>query len=234
MLTNSTHGWQPVTVVRELLGCFGIDAPIGEIATGSPEAIAVAERLGYPVVVKVADPSVLHKTDRGLVRRGMASETDVAEAVAAFEGELGTSLFEVLVQPEVAQSVEVAVGLARDRNFGPLVMVAAGGVAIDVWADRVFLMPPITDGDAARAVRALRIWPLLAGYRGSPPTDVSALEGLITRVGRLATEVPHVAELDLNPVILGPVGTACVDAKLRLQIPSVLDAGVPRRLRAPD
>jgi acyl-CoA synthetase (NDP forming)/GNAT superfamily N-acetyltransferase len=234
MLTGSTDGWQPVSVVRELLGCFGIDAPTGALASGGSEAVAAAERIGYPVVVKVADPSVLHKTDRGLVRTGIASKADVADAVAAFEAELGVSLPEVLVQPEVADGVEVAVGVVRDRNFGPLVMVAAGGVAIDVWADRVFLMPPITDGDAARAVRALRIWPLLAGYRGSPPTDVTALEGLITQVGRLSTEVPHVVELDLNPVILGPTGTACVDAKLRLQVPSVLDGGVPRRLRAPD
>jgi succinyl-CoA synthetase beta subunit len=234
MPMSDTDGWQPVTIVHQLLGCFGIEAPTGEIATGRSEAVAVAERMGYPVVVKVADPTVLHKTDRGLVRTGAASMADVAEAVAGFESELGASSPEVLVQPEVAEGVEVAVGVVRDRNFGPLVMVAAGGIAIDVWADQVFLMPPITDGDAARAIRALRIWPLLAGYRGSQAADVTALEHLIVRVGRLASDVPHVAELDLNPVILGPIGAACVDAKLRLQVPSVLDGGVPRRLRAPD
>jgi acyl-CoA synthetase (NDP forming)/GNAT superfamily N-acetyltransferase len=230
---RAPDGWQPVSIVRELLGCFGIDAPTGEVARGASEAAAVAERNGFPVVVKLADPAVLHKTDRGLVRTGVASVAEVEAAVAAFEAELATSSPEVLVQPEVTQGVEVAVGVIRDRNFGPLVMVAAGGVAIDVWADRVFLMPPITAGDAARAVRALRIWPLLAGYRGFPPTDVAALEGLVVRVGRVATDVPHVTELDLNPVIVGPNLATCVDAKLRLQVPSIVDGGVPRRLRAP-
>jgi acyl-CoA synthetase (NDP forming) len=107
-------------------------------------------------------------------------------------------------------------------------------VATDVWGDRVFLVPPITDVDAARAVRSLRIWPLLAGFRGSPPVDVAALERLVTAVGRMADDVPEVAEVDLNPVILTARGATVVDVRVRV-CPSdgVPDAGIPRRLRAP-
>ena len=131
----------------------------------------------------------------------------------------------------VVDDVEVALGLVRDPGFGPLIMVAAGGVASDLWDDRVFLLPPITPADAARAVRSLRIWPLLEGYHGSPPADVASLEELVVRLGELAEDVPQVAELDLNPVVVGPHGSTVVDVKVRLASSNGIDAGVPRRLR---
>jgi len=133
----------------------------------------------------------------------------------------------------VAPGIEVALGVVRDPGFGPLVMVAAGGVATDVWDDRVFLMPPLTPADAARAVRSLRIWPLLAGFRGAAAADVDSLEELVLAVGRLAQGVPEVAELDLNPVIVSATGLTVVDVKLRLARAAAGDAGVPRQLRRP-
>jgi hypothetical protein len=138
----------------------------------------------------------------------------------------------VLVQP-VRPGVEVALGIVRDPGFGPLVMVAAGGVATDLWNDRVFLVPPVSRSDAARALRSLRIWPLLDGYRGSPRADVAGLEELVTTLGSLAVDVPLLAELDLNPVLAAPDGCHLVDIKARLASGPVLDAGVPRRLRSP-
>jgi acyl-CoA synthetase (NDP forming)/GNAT superfamily N-acetyltransferase len=227
-------GWLAPGKARDLLDCYGIEAPLGAVATGIDAVVEAAERIGFPVVAKVADPGVVHKTDRGLVRTGLTSPDEVLRAVAAFRTELGTEPA-VLVQPQVADGVEVAVGLVRDDSFGPLVMVAAGGIATDVWSDRVFLMPPLTDNDAARAVRSLRIWPLLAGHRGSPGVDVAALERLVLDVGQLALDVPDIAEMDLNPVIMTPAGAACVDVKIRLAAAAgTTDAGVPRRLRTPD
>jgi acyl-CoA synthetase (NDP forming) len=110
-------------------------------------------------------------------------------------------------------------------------MVAAGGVNTDVWDDRVFLLPPIGTRDAARAVRSLRIAALLAGHRGAAAADVDALVALVVQLGCLAEEVPEIAELDLNPVLVGPAGCTVVDAKVRVAPGPVLDAGVPRRLR---
>jgi hypothetical protein len=181
-------------------------------------------------VLKVAAPDVVHKTDRGLVRVGLTSPREVEAAVHDFEEELGRRDVPVLVQP-VAAGVEVALGLVRDPGFGPLVMVAAGGVATDLWDDRVFLLPPVTSRDAARALRSLRIWPLLDGYRGAPTVDAAALEQLLVSVGQLAEDVPQVAELDLNPVIAGPQGCVLVDVKVRLSSWAGPDAGIPRRLR---
>jgi acyl-CoA synthetase (NDP forming) len=114
--------------------------------------------------------------------------------------------------------------MVRDPAFGPLVMVAAGGVATDVWADRTFLLPPVTDLDAARAIRSLRIWPLLAGHRGSPACDVDRLGRLIQAVAALAADLPEIAELDLNPVIVASDHLALVDVKLRVEPRSTLPA----------
>ena len=131
----------------------------------------------------------------------------------------------------MASGAEVALGLVRDPALGPLVMVAAGGVATDVWDDRAFLMPPLAHADAARAVRSLRVWPLLDGFRGAPPADVPGLERMLEALGRLAVDLPDVAELDLNPVLVGPDGCVVVDARVRLARPVGPDGAGPRQLR---
>lgn len=167
------------------------------------------------MVVKADDRSVVHKTERGLVRLGVGDDDQVRSAVTQIVAELGRPTT-ILVQPE-ASGIEVALGIAHDPGLGPLVMLAAGGVATDVWDDRVFLLPPITKDDAARAVRSLRLWPLLDGFRGSARAAVTSLEDLVVSVARLALEVPAVGELDLNPVLVGPDGCSVVDVALRLR-----------------
>lgn len=225
---TGTDGWLPPEHAAALLADYGIET-LGETVVGAEAAVTAAQRLGYPVALKVADPEVVHKTDRGLVRVGVTGDLAVAGAVADFAAELGT-VSPVLVQP-MASGVEVALGVVRDPALGPLVMVAAGGVATDVWDDRVFLIPPLSPADASRAIRGLRIWPLLEGYRGSAPADVAALEQLVLSVGRLAADVRELAELDLNPVMVGPSGCAVVDVKMRLAAPTGPDPRAPRQLR---
>jgi acyl-CoA synthetase (NDP forming) len=221
-------GWLPPEQAGALLADYGV-AVMGETVVGAEAAVEAAQRMGYPVALKVADPEVVHKTDRGLVRVGVTGDMAVASAVADFAAELGT-MSPVLVQP-MASGVEVALGVVRDPALGPLVMVAAGGVATDVWDDRVFLVPPLSQADASRALRGLRIWPLLEGYRGSAPADVAALEQLVVAIGRLAADVRELAELDLNPVMVGPDGYAVVDVKMRLASPTGPDPTAPRQLR---
>jgi acyl-CoA synthetase (NDP forming)/GNAT superfamily N-acetyltransferase len=226
-------GWLRQPDAERLLSVYGIESVRGRVVAGAAAAQAAAVELGFPVVVKVADPDVVHKTDRGLVRVGLSGPDDVHAAVVAMEEELGSSRPEVVVQ-ETASGVELAVGVVRDPGFGPLVMVAAGGVAVDVWADRSFLVPPITHQDADAAVRSLRLWPLLDGFRGAPAVDVGALVDLVSAVGRIAQELPQVTELDLNPVLVSAAGAVCVDAKIRVSNDAIADdAGVPRRLRNP-
>jgi acyl-CoA synthetase (NDP forming)/GNAT superfamily N-acetyltransferase len=224
-------GWLDADDVTALLADYDL-APVGAVVTDRRAAAAAATAIGFPVALKVAGPDVVHKTDRGLVRLGLGSTAAVVSAMAEFESELGQESVPVLVQP-MASGVEIALGVVRDPSFGPLLMVAAGGVATDVWNDRVFLLPPVTVRDAARAVRSLRVWPLLDGFRGAPPADVDSLEAVVVRLGQLAEDVPQIAELDLNPVLVGSGGCALVDVKVRLAPPTAVDAGIPRRLRRP-
>ncbi len=216
----------------ELLSAYGL-TPVGRTVHGAEAAGRAARDVGFPVVVKVAEPDIVHKTDRGLVRIGLTSYDEVVSAVCEFGVELGREAPCPCWCSQLVSGVELALGVVRDPGFGPLVMVAAGGVTIDLLADRVFLLPPLTRGDAGRALRSLRSWPLLDGFRGTPRVDVGALEQVIVSLGALATDVPEVAELDLNPVLVAPDGCSLVDVKVRLETASPLDAGIPRRLRRP-
>lgn len=214
--SESEGRWLAQEDIAELLGHYGIVTGVGRLVGDRGAAIAAARGLGYPVVLKVADPAVLHKTERGLVRIGLADDDAVGRAYDDFADALVVARIPVLVQPVVAPGVEIAVGLAREGRFGPLVMVAAGGVHTDVWADRAFLVPPVSPLDAHRALRTLRISRILEGDRGTPRGDLEPVTAIIAAVARLAEEVPEVAELDLNPVIVGPSGATCVDVRLRL------------------
>lgn len=227
--SDGGSGWLGPGPVAGLLSPYGL-APVGRSASTLPEALEVARSVGYPVVVKVADPEVVHKSDLGLVRIGVPSADALTAAVVSFGAVLGTTDTPVLVQPMV-DGIEVALGVVRDASFGPMVMVATGGVDIDVWDDRVFLLAPVSARDAARAVQALRIRPLLEGHRGRPPGDLDGLERCLVELGRLAVDVPEIAELDLNPVLVGVDHVTVVDAKVRLAPAVASDAGVPRRLR---
>jgi acyl-CoA synthetase (NDP forming) len=224
------QGWLGPDGAERLLRPYGL-VPTGRVAVGEREAAQVAAEVGFPVVVKVARDDIVHKTDRGFVRVGLTSPTEVGATVRSFAEALGADQ-SVLVQP-VIEGVEVAVGLVEDPVFGPMIMVGAGGVGIDLWNDRVFLLPPVTATDALRALRSLRIWPMLAGFRGSSATDVDALVDIVVAVGELGAELPALAELDLNPVLAAPDGCHLVDVKMRLAPPERMSAGLPRQLRQP-
>ncbi|GAB7006667.1 bifunctional GNAT family N-acetyltransferase/acetate--CoA ligase family protein [Nocardioides sp. AN3] len=224
------HWLGPADVV-DLLLPYGL-TPVGVVAEDADEAVLAAEELSFPVVLKVADPDILHKTDRGLVHVGLRTPADVRAAAADLDAKTGRARTPLVVQPMV-DGVEIALGLTRDPSFGPMIMVAAGGIATNILEDRTFLLPPVSAQDAARAIRSLRIWPLLDGYRGTAPADVAALERMIVALGELALDVPQVAELDLNPVFCRSRGAVAVDVKVGLQEMATAGDGIPRQLRAP-
>jgi acyl-CoA synthetase (NDP forming)/GNAT superfamily N-acetyltransferase len=225
---GSGEGWVAPARAADLLRRYAID-PLGQVVVGADAAVDAAGELGYPVALKVADADVVHKTELRLVRTDLAGEDEVRGAVAEFEACRPGSTA-VLVQPMMT-GVEIAVGMVRDASLGPLVMVAAGGVAVDVWQDHVFLLPPTGPADVGRALRSLRIWPLLAGFRGAEPADVERLVQLVTDVGQMAVDVPELAELDLNPVMVSSDGCSIVDAKVRLIEAGEAQLDAARQLR---
>jgi acyl-CoA synthetase (NDP forming) len=187
--------------------------------------------LGLPVALKAAAGELIHKTERGAVRLALSSGLDVAAAFTAMEDALGDEMHGAIVQPMVEPGVETAIGVVADPTFGPLIMVGLGGIASDLLADRAFRLLPLGADDAGRQIRSLRGAPLLFGYRNTPLCDVAALEEMLQRVAELATHVPELAELDLNPVVVSPTGAIAVDVKVRLAPARTLDDALARRLR---
>jgi hypothetical protein len=227
-LAESDSRWLSAGEAAGLLAGHGITV-VGQTAHSAAAAVRAAHSLGLPVAVKVTDPGVVHKTELGLVRIGLRTLGQVRTAYRDFRDAVGHAP-EVLVQPMVS-GTEVALGLVRDPSMGPLVMVASGGVATDVWDDRAFLVPPVSRAEARRGIESLRISRILHGFRGAPAGDLAGLEDVVVALGRLAVDLPELAELDLNPVMVGPDGCAIVDAKVRLAVPVGPDSSAPRQLR---
>lgn len=213
-------GWLDPEEARSLLSAYGI-ATVPQVRVRSAaEAADAAASLGLPVALKVCGSGIVHKTDVGGVRLGLADAAAVGDAYEAMAAHAGPAMDGALVQPMAAPGVEMIVGVVHDPVFGPLLMLGSGGIAVELLGDRAVRALPLTDVDARGIVRALRGAPLLFGYRGAPGVDVTGLEELLLRVGRLAEEVHELAEMDLNPVIVSPGGVGIVDVRIRL---------VPRR-----
>ena len=223
--------WLDQRAAGALLGCFGIPV-VGFSVVADPEsAVAAAEALGYPVALKAAAPEIVHKTDVGGVILDLRDAAAVERAYGVMTQSLGDAMGGAVVQQMVGDGVETIVGVTHDPSFGPLVLFGLGGVTAELLADRSLRIVPITDEDAHELVRSLRGSPLLFGYRGRAEVDVAALETLLMRVGFLADELPGVAEMDLNPVIVNANGAIAVDAKIRVApAPAPLPADF-RRMR---
>jgi acyl-CoA synthetase (NDP forming) len=226
-------GWQPHSRVAEILGRYGIPVVPTVTAIGERAVLTQAARLGFPVVLKAADPNLVHKSDIGVVKVGLPDAEAVREAYHEIAATLGVREPAVLVQPTVKGDIELVAGIVHDPLFGSLVMVGLGGVHTDLFADRALRLVPLTDHDAATMWRSLRAAPLLTGYRGSPRVNTAAVEDLLLRLGRLAEDVPEVAELDLNPVIVSADAAVVVDVKMRLADVGIEPDATLRRLRTP-
>ena len=197
---------------RDLLVASGITVIETVCCRSAASAAAAAERLGYPVVVKVDHPELTHKSDAGGVRLGLGSGAEVAEAAAELLGlAAGAS---VLVQHQ-HRGVELLVGGIRDPEFGPMVMAGLGGVLVEVERDVQLAVAPVEAGQAEAMLRSLRGAAILGGLRGGPAVDVGCVADLIVAVGDLMVARPELAELDLNPVLAGPDGCVAVDWRIR-------------------
>jgi acyl-CoA synthetase (NDP forming) len=193
-----------------LLADYGIPVVEGVRADTLEDTIAAAERLGFPVAVKTAIPGVQHKSDVGGVRLGIDDPPSAEDAYAYLERRLGP---QVTVASMAPPGVEIALGIVRDPQFGPLVLVGAGGVLVEVLQDRRLAMPRLDELRARSMVDRLMIRPLLDGVRGQPAADVDALTRAIVALSWLAHGLgEHLEALDANPVICGPAGCVAVDA----------------------
>ena len=213
----------PEYAARSLLSAYGISFPKVVRVTRVDEAVRAADGIGYPVVLKVASPDISHKTDVGGVAVGiedgeqlrgawerMARSVKSAAPTARVEG------FEV--EAQIQGGKEVLVGVQRDPDFGPIVVFGMGGIYVEVLRDVTFRLAPVRPLSVQRMVESIKSFALLKGVRGEAPSDLDALEEAIERISQLATDLPQVVELDLNPLIVRPKGqgVVAVDARVVL------------------
>ncbi|MEU8266153.1 GNAT family N-acetyltransferase [Sphaerisporangium sp. NPDC049002] len=223
--------WLDHDTAARLLGCYGIPVAESVPVDGADSAGEAAARLGLPVVLKATGPDLVHKSDVGGVQVNLRGAEEVRRAYREMRERVGPAMTGALVQHMVTDGVEMIVGGVAHETFGPLVMVGMGGVTAELLADHAFRVPPISDADAARMLGELRCAPLLRGYRGRPAANAEALRAQIIGVGRLMDDLPEVAELDLNPVIVTPSGAVAVDVRVRLEPARSRQSPFRRRLR---
>ncbi|MFO1059528.1 MAG: acetate--CoA ligase family protein [Dongiaceae bacterium] len=180
------------------------------IAESAAAACAAAEAIGFPAVLKTAQPGILHKTERDGVRLALADGEAVGRAYRDLATRLGPR---VLVTRMAGRGVELSFGATRDPQFGPLVMVGAGGVLIEFLADRQFALAPFDVATARRLIDRLALRPLLDGKRGAAPADIEALATALARFSVMVADLGDLlAEVDLNPLVATPEGPVALDA----------------------
>jgi acyl-CoA synthetase (NDP forming) len=209
----------PEHASKQTLAAYGIRSSRDVLCESGAQAVDAAQRIGYPVVMKVSSPELTHKTELGLVRTGVSTAREVRSVFDDLltrprrAGGKSARTDGVLVCETVSGGVETVVGVSRDALFGPVLMVGLGGVFVEVLRDVTFRVPPFGRDEAERMLRELRAYPLLEGVRGGQPADVSALVDVIMKVQRLAMDLAgDVHELDINPLIVRPRGAVALDA----------------------
>lgn len=209
-------GWLDVADVQQVLEAFGLPVLRAVRVADAAHAVAAFTAAGEPVAIKAVADGVLHKAAAGGVRLGLADQAAVSGAATELAHRFGTRLRGLLVQPMARAGPELLVGVTGDPVFGPLVTVGLGGTSTDLVADRAHRLVPLSDVDADEMIGEFQAGARLFDPGRSPGVDRDEVRDVVVRVGRLAEMLPEVAELDLNPVIVGPDGVVVVDARIRV------------------
>lgn len=207
---------------KSICAKYGIPVTKSMVAHTSDEAVDSAEKLGYPVVLKIVSPDVIHKSDVGGVKVGIQNPEDVGRSYVEIlesvkKKVVGAKIAGVLVQEMVPPTTEVIVGAIKDPQFGPAVMFGLGGVFVELLKDVTFRIAPVTLAEALEMITEVKAYPLLRGYRNTPPVDVDAIAGIIVSTSTAVMENPQIKELDLNPVMVYEKGAKVVDARIILE-----------------
>jgi len=195
--------------------------PRYRLAKTADEAVRFAVEIGYPVVLKIVSPDILHKSDAGGVKLRLADEFGVRSAyqqimksVKAYRPD--AELTGILVCETLPAGLETIIGMTQDVSFGPAIMFGLGGVFVEVLRDVSFRVLPLTKADAHEIIREIKGFTLLKGIRGETPKDVEALADLIVKVAKMVEENPEIKELDINPCFVYPSGARPADARVML------------------
>lgn len=211
---------------KTILKAYGFKIPVGQLATSAEEAVEIAERIGYPMAMKIVSPDVVHKTDLGGVKLNVANAEQVMDAFDLMMLRIRQRVPEariegVYVEKMLGRGLEIILGMNRDPQFGPMLMFGLGGIFVEVMKDVAFHLAPITFDEAMQMLVATRSYAMLEGKRGSKGVDIEAVAAGLQRISQLTTDFPQIVELDINPFIVGEIGTEPVvaDARMTLSAP---------------
>jgi acetyltransferase len=208
---------------KEILRAYEFNILSGHLAHSADEAVEIAERIGYPVVLKISSPDIIHKSDFGGVRINLGNAEQVRDAYDLMMLRIQRKAPNAHIRGGFVEKMgirgrEVILGMTRDPQFGPMLMFGLGGIFVEVMKDVTFHLAPITADEAMQMLRQTRSYTLLKGARGQSPVDLDAIAGALQRISQLATDYPDIAELDINPFIVGPVGTEAYVADARMTL----------------
>jgi len=211
---------------KEILEAYGFVTPKGSIATTAEQAAGIATQLGFPVVLKIWSPDILHKSDMGGVQVGLKNAKEVRDAFDLMMYRIPKKMPEahilgVLVQEMCGGGKEVILGMKRDPHFGPLMMFGMGGTMVEVLKDVAFYLAPLTAEEAKEMLVKTRTYKMLKGVRGEEGVDIDALAEGLQRLSQLVTEFSQIQELDINPYIVGPEGTTPIAVDARISVEEV-------------
>ncbi len=206
---------------KDILRAYGFHTMEGRLSSSAEEAAEIARFIGFPVAMKVVSPNIIHKTDLGGVKLNLASSQEVEDAYelmmlrilrhvpdAVIEG--------IYVEKMADHGLEVIIGMTRDPQFGPMLMFGLGGIFVEVMKDVTFHLAPITEDEAIQMLKSTRSYEMLKGKRGSKKVDIHALAGALQMISQLTTDFPQIVELDINPLIVGEIGSDPVVADARM------------------
>jgi acetyltransferase len=209
---------------REVMAAYGMRLPESRLARSPEEAVQIATEIGFPVVMKISSPDILHKSDIGGVRVGIAdaqSASDAYELIAyrARKYSPNARVWGVLVQEMARKGREVLVGVSRDPQFGALIGFGMGGIYVEVLKDVEFRLAPLSRQEVSAQVRAIRSFPLLEGVRGEQPADLVAAEDVVLRVSQLVSDFPEIDDMDINPLVVDNRGEGVTVLDARMILP---------------
>ena len=211
---------------KAILKAYGFKIPVGQLAVTSEDAVEIGERIGYPLAMKIVSPDVIHKTDLGGVKLDVANAGKVRDAFDLMmlrirEQVPGARIEGVYVEKMLDRGLEIIIGMSRDPQFGPMLMFGLGGIFVEVMKDVAFHLAPISFDEAMQMLLATRSYAMLEGKRGSKGVDIEAVAAGLQRISQLTTDFPQIAELDINPFIVGEMGSEPVvaDARMTLSAP---------------
>ena len=209
---------------REILDAYGFELPRTILANTTKEAVKAASEIGYPVVMKIASPDVLHKSDLGGTRVGLGNERMVEDAFFDITSNVrqrlpNARILGIVVQEMIQGGKEVILGITNDIQFGPMIMFGLGGIYVEVLKDVSFRIVPVSVEEADAMIREIRSFPLLRGVRGESPADLIAIRKSILLLSQMALDFPEIIEADINPLLIRPQGKGAiaVDARFTIQ-----------------